>query len=153
MAETPKIFNIGVKGVITDPVRKQALVLLAQRNDGSKYWDIPGGRIDGIETPEITLIRELKEEIVNFPESAEIGQLLSAYRLSRELEGGLGLMLLFYQVSVELDEIELSSEHTSYRWVALDDLANLDGSEGAQIEQGYLEALRTALTGLVARSI
>lgn len=148
MAETPKIFNIGVKGVITNPDSKKALVLLAQRPDGSKYWDISGGRINGMETPETTLIRELKEEIVNFPESAEIGQLMSAYRLSRELEGGLGLMLLFYQVSVDLDEIELSSEHTSYRWVALDDLARLDGSEDAQIEQGYLEALRLALVGL-----
>ncbi len=148
MAEKPKEFNVGVKGVITNPVTNRALVLLAQRSDGSKYWDIPGGRIDDTESPLETLERELREEIVNFPKIIQIGQLLSAYRLSRELEGGLGLMLLFYRVSVELDEVELSSEHTSYRWVGMDDLATLDGSEGAQIEQGYLEALSLALKNL-----
>ncbi len=146
MAKNPKTFNIGVKGVITNPVMKKALVLLAQRGDGSKYWDIPGGRIDGNETIAETLNRELNEEIVNLPQTVEVGQLLSAYRLSRELEGGLGLLLLFYQVLVELDEVQLSSEHTSYRWVALDDLPTLDGSESAQIEEGYLDALRLTLT-------
>lgn len=58
-------------------------------------------------------------------------------------------MLLFHKVIADFEEVEVSSEHSSYRWVALEDLSNLNGLDGAYIESGYLEAIKKALSGLV----
>ena len=76
-----KQFNIGVKGVIR--VGDKCLVLKRIRN-GNQYWDIPGGRINGEETIEDTLKRELFEELPSLGKYT-IGKLLNASRLPNDL--------------------------------------------------------------------
>lgn len=95
------------------------------------------------ETIAETLRRELHEEIPNI-QKFEVKGLLHAYRLSRDLNDGLGLMLLFYKVEADIEDIELNAEHDAYRWVDLDDLDQLN-TENIYIEDGDLKALELAL--------
>jgi 8-oxo-dGTP diphosphatase len=52
-----------VAAALVDP---DGRVLVAQRPEGKSMagrWEFPGGKIEGSETPETALIRELKEEL------------------------------------------------------------------------------------------
>ena len=119
-----KAFNVGIKGVIT---RSDGAVLLLKKNEAKSFWEVPGGRIDGNESIEQTLEREIQEEL---PGSSDIkiDRILCAHRLPKDIAKDVSLMLIYYQVSVTLpDVIKLSEEHTDYTWIqSLDDLP-LDG--------------------------
>ena len=110
-----KRFNVGIKGVI---VREDGAVLLLKKNkaDGA-FWEAPGGRIDGQETVEQTLQRELQEELPGISD-IKITRLLTAFRLPFDIGEDLGLMLIYHEVSATLPEpIQLSDEHSDYIWV------------------------------------
>ncbi len=143
MTPNLKKFYIGVKGVIVNTTLNQALVLLKTDQLGKKYWDIPGGRINDDEDLETSLKRELQEEVTNLKEFA-VEELLNAYRLSRNLKEGLGLMLLFYKVTSDIERVEISDEHEDFLWVSKQDLASLNGRDDAYVEEGYLKALELA---------
>jgi 8-oxo-dGTP diphosphatase len=62
-------------------------VLLAQRPEGKTMaglWEFPGGKIDGNETPETALIRELKEELgIDVTESCLAPLTFASHRYER----------------------------------------------------------------------
>ena len=120
-----KNFFVGVKAVILEDDK----ILLLKDSSRPDFWDVPGGRIDDDETLEQTLLRELSEELPSHT-NPKIGELLNAYRIPGSIKGDLGLVLLFYRVSLDFDgEISLSSEHTEYEWVSLEE-ALARGSNG-----------------------
>lgn len=137
-----KTFYIGVKGVLVK--NNSALVLTKIDQEGNKFWDIPGGRIDESETIEQALKRELEEEIPTIPDF-KTTKLLNAYRLERDLKDGQGLFLIFYKVEVQEFEVKLSDEHMDYKWIQLSDLDELVQDEDIYINSGYLEAIKLAL--------
>lgn len=137
-----KTFNVGVKGIIVK--EGKALLLRARDGNDNLYWDLPGGRIDGTETIEETLEREIFEEVPSI-NSVVIGTLLTAYRLSYDLSDGNGLVLLYYRVSATFNEITLSNEHEDFRWINYEELASLNSQE-IQIEEGYSRAVQLALS-------
>ena len=120
-----KNFFVGVKAVIV----KDGKVLLLKDSSRPDFWDVPGGRIDDNETIEQTLLRELSEELPTH-KNPVIGELLNAYRIPGSIKDDLGLVLLFYKVDVDFDgEITLSSEHTEYEWLSMEDALER-GSDG-----------------------
>lgn len=106
-----KNFNVGIKSVIV----KKDKVLLLKRYDASRYWDIPGGRIDDNESVEQTLVRELKEEVTNV-KNIKIIKILSAWRLHKDIQPNISLVLIFYKVDADFGKIpKLSEEHVDWK--------------------------------------
>lgn len=106
-----KTFYVGIKGIIFN---NQKGVLLLKRGD---FWDIPGGRMDDDEEFLDTLRRELAEELPGI-EVQEVGELLGAHRVQKDIDGEISLVLLYFEVKATLPEpVKLSDEHDDYLWV------------------------------------
>lgn len=147
-SSSPQLFYIGVKATLFNPQLKKVLLLIRVREDGSKYWDMPGGRINGDElknqTIDLALRRELTQEIPNIGDDYKVGKILNAFPFPRLLKDGNPLLLLFYEVTTTLREVELSDEHIAYKWVDLNDLEDLDPE--IEFADGYKEALELLFT-------
>jgi 8-oxo-dGTP diphosphatase len=80
-------------GILRDGER----VLICQRRAGGRFglkWEFPGGKIEGGESAEECLRRELREEL---DIEAEIGA--EVYRTEHRYPGGFSVRLLFFQVN------------------------------------------------------
>ncbi len=109
-----KKFYVGVKGIVKD---ERGYLLLHRDYKSGDYWDIPGGRMDGDETFEQTITREIAEELPG-TENTSMKDLQGAFRLQKDIEGNISLVLLYFLVEAKLPkEIKLSEEHESYTWV------------------------------------
>lgn len=119
-----KKFFVGIKGVIVD--NGSVLLLRTYDSDGrGDRWEFPGGRIDGDESVEQALARELQEEIPSI-EHVRMHELLHAFRLPKDIKDDTSLFLVFYRVSAEFPGgISLSEEHVDARWFSFDDAYEL----------------------------
>lgn len=111
-----KTFYVGIKGVI---VRDGKVLLLRTNPDhearGAR-WEVAGGRIEGNETLEQALTRELGEELLNI-QDIKVGELLGVHRLHHDIWGKKSLMLVYYHVRADFSgEPELSAEHLEWEW-------------------------------------
>jgi 8-oxo-dGTP pyrophosphatase MutT (NUDIX family) len=119
-----KNFNVGIKGVVR---RSDGAVLLLRKNQANAFWEVPGGRIDGDESVEQTLERELSEEL---PDCSNLltSRILCAHRLPKDIGDDLGLLLIYFEVTLDLpDPVIISEEHTAFRWVQSVSDVPLDG--------------------------
>lgn len=117
-----KLFFIGVKSVITND-QGEVLLLRAAGEDGEKYWDLPGGRINADETELETLHRETREETgVALIGEKYIGSAISKHEITVDNFGlsKAGLMLRVWGARVKSgqEEVELSDEHVGCEWVS-----------------------------------
>ena len=137
-----KVFHVGIKAVIIND--KKALILkeLDIKGSGAEIYDLPGGRIEGEETIEETLKRELKEElgITNY----SLGSLINACKHPYYKVNEVGLLLLFFKIYVKNFKLRLSSEHRSYQWISKKDLEKIIKNKG-KIHKGIIKALEIAL--------
>lgn len=125
-----KKFHVGIKGLIT----KDNRILILKKKSG-EFWDIPGGRIDGNEDIVSTLKREIQEEL---PESKNIRikRILCAHRLHKDILDDISLLLVYYEISVDLpDPIKLSEEHSDYKWIKNYDEIELDNGTQAAVKE------------------
>ncbi|QQS15983.1 MAG: nucleotide exchange factor GrpE [Candidatus Moraniibacteriota bacterium] len=122
-----ELFQISQKIVVYDPEKKVFLMLKIADIESffvQKYgvWDFPGGRVDVAESLEDSLSRELGEEIgFDVDESLkQSGVFLAEYRKKRVLTLGYTVQMSSSQ------DITLSSEHSEYRWVTAEEVAQND---------------------------
>ena len=97
-------------------------VLIAQRKAGHNLfgkWEFPGGKIEGGESPEVCLKRELKEE---FDIDTRVGAFLGMSLYSYD---HLTIELLVFRVVWE-DGILRTREHARFEWVTAGQLAQFD---------------------------
>ena len=119
-----KRFFVGVKGVI---IRDDKVLLIKANKqlEGRDHWEVPGGRIDGDETIEQALRRELSEEVPNIKDIS-VHEVLHAHRIERDIKDDTSLVLVFYRVAADFDgEPQLSEEHVEARWVTLEQAREL----------------------------
>ncbi len=106
-----KFFKINQHALLKSPTNK--ILILKQESK----WMLPGGRVEGVGSPEEELEREIKEEtgIDNFEIEGIFDTGISS---SGET------FLITYKVKVkEEPKIKISEEHTAYAWV---DKNNID---------------------------
>lgn len=94
---------------------QSGLILILQQSGGARWWEIPGGELEGNEGPDSTVEREALEETGISLETPVLlrdwwyenrrGQQVHCWAyIARALDAG----------------VVLSPEHTEYRWISLD---------------------------------
>lgn len=79
-------------------------------------WDLPGGFLDGAETPEAGMRRELKEELgIEVRDVKVLGFLMDRYGL-----GGLPILNVVFRVTPEPGPIRPADDVSEARWFPLD---------------------------------
>jgi 8-oxo-dGTP pyrophosphatase MutT (NUDIX family) len=113
-------FPVSVKGVI---IRDSAVLLL---KNGRDEWELPGGKLELLESPESCVAREIEEELQL---TIKPGILLDSWIYT--IVPGIHVLILTYGCS-ETSERQpvLSHEHTQLRWFPLAAVDSLRMPEG-----------------------
>ena len=125
-------FPVSIKGVMS--IDGRIPLLFNERDE----WELPGGRMEAGEQPDIALVRELAEEL-NI--EAEVDRILDSwlYRIAGHGE----VVIVTYACTVRNSEgMRLSHEHKQLRLVEPDELASL------RLPDGYRRSIRRFLSGL-----
>lgn len=113
---------VAVKGIVLNG-GKALIVRRAdwKTEDGRDWWEFPGGTLIYGETPEQTLVREMKEET-----GLDVVPGKLQYACSVERPGDCQVIILTYLCQYEeLREVRLSEEHTGYLWADIRQMGDL----------------------------
>ena len=103
-------------------INEQQKILISRRNSdlfqGNK-WEFPGGKVENFETPEIAMLRELKEEI---------GLVATQYHFFKCVDHQYceKLLSLYFFWVTQFTGIAKSRIYQPLKWVKIDQLANFD---------------------------
>ena len=105
-------------------VRQGRLLLVEHRKRGQRYWVLPGGRLEGNETLDAALRRELQEELGL---QAQVGRLVI---VCESLAPDRHVVNLIFQAEIgESAEPQLDPRDpvlAGWQWVSVDQLPRLD---------------------------
>lgn len=120
---------VSVKGVLAWDGK-----IVVLRNDRNE-WELPGGRLDATDaSPVEALRREMQEELGL---DVDVGAPVDSWIY--DVEGKRVLILTYVCSAIRPPSLEFSDEHVGIAELALDELRL------AQIPQGYLQSIETAL--------
>lgn len=110
--------------VVAGVIVRDGRILVCQRSRSAKFplkWEFPGGKVQGGESPEAALIRELREELAV---SASVGA--EIYRTTHEYpEMPSAVELVFFAAMIESGEID-NRVFETIEWVAPQKLSEMD---------------------------
>lgn len=114
-------FPVSIKGVV---IRHGRVIVLKNERD---EWELPGGKLEPDETPEICVGREIREELQL---EVQPMRLLDTwvYRITPALRV---LIVTYGCAEMAARQAVLSHEHKEVQWVPLDDVVRL------RMPQGY----------------
>lgn len=101
--------TVSARGVIVEPGGQ--ILVLQRATDGQ--WELPGGRLAPGEATVQGLQREITEETTLAVDMVDI---LSANSWINDDEEG--RFAVHYECSISNRDVETSSEHTNFRWIA-----------------------------------
>jgi 8-oxo-dGTP diphosphatase len=111
--------------VVCAVIKKDGRFLALRRKPGEKregFWEFPGGKMEVGETPEYSLIREIREEL-------GIGILPGkALRPVRHEYDDLAIILMPY-ICEWIDGSISLSVHDGYRWLTMEETVHMDWCE------------------------
>jgi 8-oxo-dGTP diphosphatase len=116
-----------VTTVVAAVIEREGRVLVGQRKPGGQHplkWEFPGGKVEAGEAPEAALVRELSEELGI---RARIEGEITRYEF--QYAGRPRILLIFYGV-VDFDGEPRNLDFEQLRWVAREELGQLDFLEG-----------------------
>jgi 8-oxo-dGTP diphosphatase len=111
-----KIYHLGIKALIQN---NQGEILILRRA-GKDFWDVPGGRVQTGEQVLETLTREVMEETGLTDLHTIKPQTMALTPVNIQLEDGTtaGLILWYHSCSVLNPIVNLSAEHSEFKWVS-----------------------------------
>ncbi|MFB6235800.1 MAG: NUDIX domain-containing protein [Halopenitus sp.] len=125
--------TVSIRGVIVMP--ESGLLILRRAADGE--WELPGGRLEPDEAVIEGLRREITEETgLNVDVK---GPVHTAAWLNDRDEGRFAA---HYHCTTEHDAVELSDEHTAFRWVTPADATGYLDPDGATAVERACQQLR-----------
>ncbi len=96
----------------------KVLALYSNTETGTKWWDLPGGRIEFGETPEEGLKREVFEELGR---EVKILKLIDTW--NHMPADNWQIVGVFYLCTIDSEDIILSDEHDGFEWISITELS------------------------------
>jgi 8-oxo-dGTP pyrophosphatase MutT (NUDIX family) len=135
----PTLFMITVKSIIQNPEGK--VLILVKERGGKEYLDLPGGRIEGNDTFEQCIKRELNEELslgedINIKKQVgEIWEFPTQIFNVNERR-----LVVTFLVEANLDGLKLKEEHKELLWLDRIDIDTIE-EKGYILLKGFRDSL------------
>ncbi|MCM3109553.1 NUDIX hydrolase [Lederbergia lenta] len=120
--------SISIKGVII--IDDNVLLLKNERDE----WELPGGRLEKNEQPEICVQRETEEELGI---KCEVINMIDSW-VYEVFAGKFVFIVTYFLYCNDLSKIKISEEHVAYKWFHLDEIENIF------MPKGYKQSINKA---------